>query len=89
MEEEKKRKRKVVDTNEIPTDDFSVKSEPISAGEIEVKSEPVIVSKKEKKTFEVVLVTPSNVIFKVGENSNSFTPNIWGKNLKPGDKITL
>jgi hypothetical protein len=41
-----------------------------------------------KKAYEVVLVTKNDVIYKAAVG-NSFTPNIWGDKLKPGDTIYL
>jgi hypothetical protein len=74
-EEKKKRKLKEVEINSL---------------ESEEKESPIIPSKKEtKKAYTVVLVTMANVIFRVSENSNSVTPNIWGDKLKPGDQIYL
>jgi hypothetical protein len=44
---------------------------------------------KNKMGYVVVLVTPVKVIYRISDNNCSSTPNIWGAQLKPGDKIYL
>jgi hypothetical protein len=61
-----------------------------SVGEEPKVEEFVVEPKKDakKKAYKVVLVTKNDVIYKVAVG-NSFTPNIWGDKLKPGDTIYL
>ncbi len=73
MEEIKKKKKIEKADEEVAISDYSITPKK-SAG---------------KQEFEVILVTDANVVYKVGKDSNAFTKNIWGKNLKIGDKISI
>ena len=73
MEEEKKKIR-VKRKEEVSVPDYKV-------------SYPVAV--ENKKSYKVVAVSLATVIFEVSEGNNSFTSNIWGMQLKPGDTIYI
>jgi hypothetical protein len=88
MEEEKK-KRKIKREGEELISDYESSSD--EKEEVIIPKVDVFVPKvtKSKKSFIVVLVTPTMVIYRVGKDSNSFTPNVWGDKLKVGDEIYL
>ena len=59
----------------------------------QILEEPVIEIyeklKHKKKEFIVRSINKNRVYFRVGKDSLSFTQNIWGDNLRPGDTIYL
>jgi hypothetical protein len=57
--------------------------------EEEVKIPEPLIIKEEKRTYLVIRVSPSKVIYEVSKDNLSFTRNIWGPDLKVGDRITL
>ena len=47
-------------------------------------------SETKKKAYKVILITKNDVIYEVSPSvGNSFTKNIWGDKLVPGDTIYL
>ena len=72
--EEKDKKIKVKRKEEVSVSDYKV-------------SRSVII--ENKKAYKVVGVSLATVIFEVGKGNNSFTSNIWGMQLKPGDTIYI
>jgi hypothetical protein len=73
MEEEKKKIR-VKRKQEVSMPDYIV-SRPVSV--------------ENKKAYKVVGVCLATVIYEVSKGNNSFTSNIWGMQLKPGDIIYI
>jgi hypothetical protein len=73
MEEEKK-KRVTKREKEVSIPDYKVFSPSVA---------------KNKKEYRVVAVSLATVIFEVSKGNNSFTSNIWGMQLKPGDTIYI
>jgi hypothetical protein len=57
--------------------------------EEEVKIPEPLIAREEKRTYLVIRVSPSKVIYEVSKDNLSFTRNIWGTDLKVGDRITL
>jgi hypothetical protein len=57
----------------------------------ELSGETVTEKKKsnEKIAHTVILVRPHMVVYRCSDGTNSFTENMWGINLKPGDMIYL
>ena len=83
--EEKKTKKTKKPVSNLDENILPVESLPELSGESDIEKKKSV----EKIAHTVIFVRPHIVIYKSLDGNNSFTKNIWGMNLKPGDLIYL